>query len=79
MTTQNQSLALKIFGAVTGTIALGIFAYMQLKPMLAKVDSEHPGPIIAVVVAVIAIAALSVWRLVTRKKQLGARIRRRGD
>jgi hypothetical protein len=79
LATQNQSLALKIFGAVTGTIALGIFAFVQLKPMLSKVDAEHPGPIIAVVVAVVAIAALSVWRLVVRKRQLGSRIRRRGE
>lgn len=74
-----QSLALKIFAITTSLIGFGIFAYVQLKPVLSGVDSENPGPIIAVAVVAIALVSVAAWRYIVRKRELGGRIRRRSE
>ena len=76
---QPQSLKLKVFIIATSLIGFAIFAYMQLKPALSGVDPENPKPIIAVVVVAIALVGIAAWRYVIRKRELGGRIRRRGD
>lgn len=69
--------AVKIVAGITSVIGLGIFAYKQAGPAFSDVDADHPGPLIAIGVVVLALAGLAVWRWVTHRRALSERIRRR--
>ncbi len=70
-------LAVKIVVGITSVIGLGIFAYKQAGPAFSGVDAAHPGPLVAIGVAVFALVGLAVWRWVTHRRGLSGRIRRR--
>ncbi len=70
-------LAVKIVVGITSVIGLGIFAYKQAGPAFADVDADHPGPLIAIGVVVIALGGLAAWRWTSHRRGLSARIRRK--